>query len=281
MSFVSTTLFVKALQSQSMVPNILGSQFTTNVDSLLILVALLIKTPVYPFSIWLPEAHVEASFSGSIVLAGYALKFSLFALIVFASVIVQRNDLVLILACIGGLSGSFSAVSTPDFKKFAANMSVTHMSLTILLFTVQSQAALKLSLLTWSHHSLIASWLFFMIGATYAVTGTRNIRHISQGFTVSPMWTCMVFLILTFTMDMPWSATTVTEISLLSTVNSELLTFGFFIALIVLFTGAMHALGKLYVHREFKPVAIAYDLSANYTLCLSTCCLFTLVYANI
>lgn len=281
MSFISTTLFVKALQSQSTVPNILGSQFTTHVDSLLILVALLIKTPVYPFSIWLPEAHVEASFSGSIVLAGFALKFSLFALIVFASVIVQRNDLILVLACLGGLSGSFSAVSTPDFKKFAANMSVTHMSLAILLFTVQSQAVLKLSLLTWSHHSLIASWLFFMIGCTYATTGTRNIRHISQGFTVSPMWTCMVFLILTFTMDMPWSATTVTEISLLATVNNELLTFGFFVSLIVLFTGAMHALGKLYVHREFKPVAIAYDLPVSYTLCLSTCCLFTVVYANI
>jgi NADH-ubiquinone oxidoreductase chain 4 len=43
-----------------------------------------VKIPLVPFSIWLPEAHVEASWPGSVILAAYALKFSAgVALVVF------------------------------------------------------------------------------------------------------------------------------------------------------------------------------------------------------
>jgi NADH:ubiquinone oxidoreductase subunit 4 (subunit M) len=33
-----------------------------------------VKVPIIPFHIWLPEAHVEASLAGSIILAGVLLK---------------------------------------------------------------------------------------------------------------------------------------------------------------------------------------------------------------
>lgn len=275
LSLLSTSLFVRALHSSTQA----NLPLPTATDTLCLLLALLIKTPTYPFSLWLPEAHVEASFAGSIVLAGYALKFSLFALLLFAATLLQKNDLILLLAALGGLSGTFAAVSTPDFKKFAANMSVAHMSMTLLLFAVQSQAVLKLTLLTWAHHSLIASWLFFLIGATYAVTGTRNVRHISQGFTIAPLWTAVTFLILTFSLDLPWSASAVTEISILALVHAEVLQIGFLVVLIVLFTGAFHALGKLYLHREWKPTATSYDLPATYSLTMLTAGIWTIVYA--
>lgn len=37
-------------------------------------IAFAIKIPIYPFHIWLPEAHVEAPTSGSVLLAGILLK---------------------------------------------------------------------------------------------------------------------------------------------------------------------------------------------------------------
>jgi NADH:ubiquinone oxidoreductase subunit 4 (subunit M) len=42
-----------------------------------------VKVPVYPFSLWLPEAHVEGSVFGSIALTAFAMKFSVALLILF------------------------------------------------------------------------------------------------------------------------------------------------------------------------------------------------------
>jgi NADH:ubiquinone oxidoreductase subunit 4 (subunit M) len=39
--------------------------------------------PLVPFHTWLPEAHVEASTPGSVLLAGILLKLGLYGLIVF------------------------------------------------------------------------------------------------------------------------------------------------------------------------------------------------------
>ena len=82
------------------------------------------------------------------MLAAYALKFSFFALLLFTSLVMQRNDLIVLLACLGVLSGSVNIASTIDFKKIAANMSVAHMSAAIILLLVQSQSTFKLGLLS-------------------------------------------------------------------------------------------------------------------------------------
>ena len=42
-------------------------------------IAFAIKVPIFPFHIWLPEAHVEAPTTGSILLAGILLKLSFYA----------------------------------------------------------------------------------------------------------------------------------------------------------------------------------------------------------
>ena len=39
-----------------------------------LLFSMLIKLPVWPFHIWLPQAHVEAPLIGSVLLAGILLK---------------------------------------------------------------------------------------------------------------------------------------------------------------------------------------------------------------
>jgi NADH:ubiquinone oxidoreductase subunit 4 (subunit M) len=51
-----------------------------------------VKVPVYPFSLWLPEAHVEGSVFGSIALAAFAMKFSVALLILFGTGIFIRRS---------------------------------------------------------------------------------------------------------------------------------------------------------------------------------------------
>lgn len=43
--------------------------------------AFIVKTPVYPFHVWLPKAHVEAPLLGSMALAGVLLKLGSLGLI--------------------------------------------------------------------------------------------------------------------------------------------------------------------------------------------------------
>ena len=46
--------------------------------------AFLVKIPVVPFHLWLPQAHVEAPLAGSILLAGILLKLGAYGLIKFS-----------------------------------------------------------------------------------------------------------------------------------------------------------------------------------------------------
>lgn len=54
---------------------------------LILLLAFLIKTPIYFFHLWLPKAHVEAPMTGSMVLAGVLLKLGSYGLIRFRCVL--------------------------------------------------------------------------------------------------------------------------------------------------------------------------------------------------
>jgi formate hydrogenlyase subunit 3/multisubunit Na+/H+ antiporter MnhD subunit len=53
-------------------------------------ILILLKVPAYPFYFWLPEAHVEAPWIGSVVLASIILKYSLYLFLIFGNVILTH-----------------------------------------------------------------------------------------------------------------------------------------------------------------------------------------------
>lgn len=80
----------------------------------------------------MPEAHVEASWSGSVVLAGYALKFASIGVLQFLGLSLLRLDVISGLAAFSVVFATLALSAVVDGKKLIANFSIVHMSATVL-----------------------------------------------------------------------------------------------------------------------------------------------------
>ena len=87
---------------------------------------------MFPFHTWLPDAHVQAPTSGSVILAGVLLKLGAYGFMrlsipffEFASYYFQ--PLIFSLSCIAIVYTSIVALRQTDMKKMIAYSSVAHM----------------------------------------------------------------------------------------------------------------------------------------------------------
>ena len=94
--------------------------------------AFAIKVPMVPFHTWLPDAHVEAPTTGSVILAGILLKmggygFIRFSLPLFPDASQIAQTAILVLSVVAIIYGAMVALMQTDLKKLIAYSSVSHM----------------------------------------------------------------------------------------------------------------------------------------------------------
>lgn len=159
------------------------------------------KIPMVPVHLWLPEAHVEAPTSGSVILAGILLKlgtygFIRFLLPLFPEASFYFSPLVHTLALIGIVFASFTAIRQTDFKRIIAYTSVAHMNLVVLGVFSFNLLGLSGSILQSISHGFVASALFLLIGIVYERHGSRMIKYYGGLVHVMPLYS-MVFLFFT------------------------------------------------------------------------------------
>lgn len=160
------------------------------------------KIPIFPLHIWLPEAHVEASTVGSVLLAGILLKlgvygFLRFSLTMFSEASYFFAPIVYVFCGIGIIYTSFAAIRQTDLKRIIAYSSVAHMNLiTLGLFSFNS-FGLEGALLQSISHGFVASALFFLIGMIYRRYQTRFIYYYGGVTQVMPLFS---FFFLFFTL---------------------------------------------------------------------------------
>jgi proton-translocating NADH-quinone oxidoreductase chain M len=160
------------------------------------------KVPMVPMHVWLPEAHVEAPTSGSVILAGILLKLGTYGLIRFSFPLFPEacyyfTPFVYSICVIGIIYTSLTAIRQTDFKRIIAYTSVAHMNLVIVgLFSFNS-IGLEGAILQSLSHGFVASALFIVIGVVYERHHTRLIKYYGGLVHTMPVY---VTIFLFFTM---------------------------------------------------------------------------------
>ena len=160
------------------------------------------KIPMVPVHIWLPEAHVEAPTTGSVILAGILLKmgsygFIRFSLPLFPYASLYFTPLVYMIATVSIIYTSLTAIRQTDLKRIIAYASIAHMNLIMLgLFSLNIQG-IEGSLIQMISHGVVSSALFLCVGVVYDRHHTRLLKYYSGMVLVMPVF-ISIFLLFTF-----------------------------------------------------------------------------------
>jgi NADH-quinone oxidoreductase subunit M len=147
---------------------------------LLLFIAFAVKIPLFPFHIWLPYAHVEASTATSIILAALMLKLGGYGLIRFMLPLFDMGThlffrpLALFIGVAGVIYGGASALRQIDLKRQIAFSSVSHMSFAAVGVFTFTEAGIKGATYLMLSHGLTSSALFYLVGVLSDRYHTRS-----------------------------------------------------------------------------------------------------------
>ncbi|MCL4466268.1 MAG: NADH-quinone oxidoreductase subunit M [Chloroflexi bacterium] len=150
----------------------------------LIFLAFAIKLPMFPFHTWLPDAHVEAPTAVSVLLAGVLLKMGGYGMIrvcfnILPDAAREYAPWLAAIAVINILYGAGLSMVQKDLKKLVAYSSISHMGYVLLGLAALNQVAVNGAVLQMFTHGAITGLLFFLVGAVYEKTHTREIAKMS------------------------------------------------------------------------------------------------------
>jgi proton-translocating NADH-quinone oxidoreductase chain M len=142
------------------------------------------KIPLFPFHIWLPEAHVEAPTVGSVLLAGILLKLGVFGFLrfnlnLFPDASIFFAPLVYVFSILGIIYASMSALRQTDMKRIIAYSSVAHMNLITMGIFSFNILGIEGSILQSISHGFVSSALFLLIGILYKRYHSRFLFYFS------------------------------------------------------------------------------------------------------
>jgi NADH-quinone oxidoreductase subunit M len=142
-----------------------------------------IKIPMFPFHTWLPDAHVQAPTSGSVILAGILIKLGAYGFLRFAIPFFPLGaqyfaNYILILSAFAIIYGSFVALMQEDMKKMIAYSSVAHMGFVTMGIFSFTQQGIDGAIFQMISHGLVSAALFMCVGSIYDRFHTKKITDL-------------------------------------------------------------------------------------------------------
>ena len=156
------------------------------------LLAFAVKTPLFPFHAWLPDAYYEAPVAGSILLSALLSKAGIYgilrvALRIFPEQLYAWSAPLLGLAIAGVLYGALAAWMQKDYKRLIAYSSFSHVNFILVGLFLPLQTAQAGATLQALNHGvtitalfLVAGWLEERIGTTALGFGGGLAKYLPQ-----------------------------------------------------------------------------------------------------
>nr|YP_009501926.1 NADH dehydrogenase subunit 4 [Leptynoptera sulfurea]AWU48963.1 NADH dehydrogenase subunit 4 [Leptynoptera sulfurea] len=214
---------------------------------LMLMVAFLVKLPMFGFHFWLPRAHVEAPVFGSMVLAGVMLKLGGYGIVklsfVFGDSLYKYTNFFIIFSMMGGLWLSCICFVQSDMKMLIAYSSIIHMSLVLSGMFTLKDFGLMGSIYMMVGHGLCSSGMFCIMGLTYDRTHTRSI-YLNKGLLmISPTCSLWWFLFCSSNLSFPPCLNLPGEILL----NFAIISWYKMCFMILVFLGLLSAMYSIYM----------------------------------
>jgi NADH-quinone oxidoreductase subunit M len=171
-------------------------------------IAFAVKTPMFPFHTWLPDAHTEAPTAGSIDLAGILLKlgtygFLRFGLELFPEASVYFAPLLLTLATVGVIYGGVVAAMQKNLKRLVAYSSVAHMGFALMGLWALNTEGVEGSVLQMINHGISTGALFILLGFLYTRRHTYEISELKGIAKAAPVFAGIFTVVMLSSIGLP------------------------------------------------------------------------------
>nr|YP_010535813.1 NADH dehydrogenase subunit 4 [Coptotriche turpinia]UYB79011.1 NADH dehydrogenase subunit 4 [Coptotriche turpinia] len=187
---------------------------------MVMIMAFMVKMPMYFVHLWLPKAHVEAPVSGSMILAGIMLKlggYGMMRIFIFLEYMsMQLNFIWICISLVGGFYISLMCFCQVDMKSLIAYSSVSHMSIVLAGIMTLNYWGFMGSFILMIGHGLCSSGMFCLVNINYERLSSRSL-YINKGMlNFMPSMSLMWFLLMSSNMAAPTSFNLLGEINLIN-----------------------------------------------------------------